>query len=265
MLIALDTSTHWCSAGLAPLDLGEALTISRYLGTGHSAHLLMMLDELMRQRSTPMAAIDAIVVTVGPGSFTGLRIACGVAHGLALSRNLPVVPLSTLEVIAQRFVGQQHPIVGQQHPIVVCLDARMDELYCAVFDPTGLRLCDDFVAAPEQASTRVLELLDEYSPPSSCAFHGAGNGWALDATRKTPMFAFVKQCDEQAYPQPADMLRLGADRLGALGRDQWISFAAENALPVYIRNDVALDMAAQRQLRVANDQLKRSQTQERIE
>ena len=248
MLIALDTATEWCSVGLALTDLKDILVISRRIGTGHSAFVLPMLDQLLQQRSTPMTAITGIVVTVGPGSFTGLRIACGVAHGLALSQNLPVVPLSTLEVIGQRFKGQLRPTV-------VCLDARMDELYCAVFDANSVRLIDDFVAKPSEVSARVISLLD------ANRFNAAGNGWALATTQGTAMFKQVDQLDDYAYPQAADMLHLGANKLLAhpsfdndgARNTLWL---AEDALPAYVRNNVALDMAAQRQLRLTNDQLK---------
>ena len=248
MLIALDTATEWCTAGLSSTDLKNMLTVSRRVGTGHSAYLLPMLDGLIQQRATTMSAITGIVVTVGPGSFTGLRIACGVAHGLALSQNLPVVPLSTLEVIAQRFKG--HAV-----PTVVCLDARMDELYCGVFDADGVRLMDDFVAKPGDVNARVLSLLN------SSWFNAVGNGWALAATQNTAMFKLVDRCEKDAYPLAADMLNLGAKQLrlrsgyanDGVRNARW---SAEDALPVYIRNNVALDMAAQRQLRFANDQIK---------
>lgn len=273
MLIALDTATEWCSVGLASTDLTDMLIVSRRIGTGHSAYLLPMLDDLLRQRQTPVSAISTIVVTVGPGSFTGLRIACGVAHGLALSQNLPVIPLSTLEVIAQRFKGQSHPTV-------VCLDARMDELYCAVFDAKGVRLVADFVGKPDEVSARVVTLLD------TKPFNAAGNGWALATTKKCLMFSLVNQLDEQAYPQASDMLYLGAkqlsldpatdtgltvdlvsnpvarpmmssDKNGARNQ-RWL---AQNALPIYIRNDIALDIAAQRQLRWVNEQSRLQDTQ----
>ena len=265
MLIALDTSTAWCSAGISAADIAGVnqpiQTISRYLGTGHSAHLLTMIDELLGQRDTPFSAITSIVVTVGPGSFTGLRIACGVAQGLALGSDLSIVPLSTLEVIAQRFVGQNCPIV-------VCLDARMDELYCAVFNASGLRLCEDFVAGPVQVSTQVIALLEAQLPDaltvhSTIKFNAVGNGWALHATQQTAMYGLINLCDDQAYPKPADMLQLGMRQLAGLdghrGTNQSQRFAAENAIPAYVRNQVALDMAQQRQLREANEQVRQHQ------
>ena len=248
MLIALDTATEWCSVGLASTDISDMLTISRRISTGHSAYLLPMLDQLLQQRQMLVSDITAIVVTVGPGSFTGLRIACGVAHGLALGQNLPVVPLSTLEVIAQRYKSQSLPTV-------VCVDARMDELYCAIFDANNVRLSADFVSKPDEASTRVITLLD------GNPFNAAGNGWALAATKKTLMFSLVDQLDEKAYPQAGDMLCLGVQQLNldkildknGLRRQRWL---AQDALPIYIRNDVALDMAAQRRLRYVNEQSK---------
>ena len=252
MLIALDTATEWCSVGVASTDLSDMLIVSRKVGCGHSAYLVPMLDDLLLQRKMSFSAVTGIVITVGPGSFTGLRIACGVAHGLALNQNLPIVALSTLEVIAQRYSAQTLPTV-------VCLDARMGELYCAVFDSDGFRLVEDFVARPDAVSARVIAEL------GTNRFNAAGNGWAIVTTQKTAMFQAINQRDEYAYPQAADLLRLGALQLVTENRSDGNSvqsgarnnrWLAKDALPLYVRNDVALDLAAQRQLRDANDQSK---------
>ena len=111
MLLAIDTATHM--AGLALFDpskgwiLGEE---SWYSVNRHTVELMPRLDRLLGQQGITPAALTGLVVSLGPGSFTGLRIGVSVAKGLALARQVPVVGIPTLDVVAQPHMAQPLPI-----------------------------------------------------------------------------------------------------------------------------------------------------------
>ncbi|HET7536725.1 MAG TPA: tRNA (adenosine(37)-N6)-threonylcarbamoyltransferase complex dimerization subunit type 1 TsaB, partial [Candidatus Didemnitutus sp.] len=91
---AFETSTEWCSVALW-LD-GEITGIDEMAGNRHSERVLPMLEELFRMKNIDASRLDAVAFGAGPGSFTGLRIACGVAQGIAFARGIPALGISTL-------------------------------------------------------------------------------------------------------------------------------------------------------------------------
>src|SRR5512147_1610183 len=97
---ALETSTDWCSVALW-LD-GDIACLEECAGHGHSERLLPMLDRLAAEGGVALRSLDAVAFGAGPGSFTGLRIACGVAQGIALARGVPALGISTLEALAEQ-------------------------------------------------------------------------------------------------------------------------------------------------------------------
>lgn len=111
MLLAIDTATRM--AGLALYDhesgwiLGEE---TWYSVNNHTVELMPRLVHLMEQQGISPAELSGLAVSLGPGSFTGLRIGLGVAKGLALARKLPLAGIPTLDVIAQPHMSQQLPI-----------------------------------------------------------------------------------------------------------------------------------------------------------
>ena len=121
-LLALDTSTEYCSAALlcdAELTHSEAHAVQR-----HSELILPMIEQLLSAAGVTLTQLDGIAFGSGPGSFTGLRIACGVAQGLAFGAGLPVVPVGTLLALAEE---------ADALNVISCLDARMGEVYHAVY------------------------------------------------------------------------------------------------------------------------------------
>ncbi|MGH6624805.1 MAG: tRNA (adenosine(37)-N6)-threonylcarbamoyltransferase complex dimerization subunit type 1 TsaB, partial [Burkholderiaceae bacterium] len=127
IILALDTATEICSvallAGLHCIERGEAV------GNGHSERILPMVDEVMDESGMALAAVDVIAFGSGPGSFTGLRIACGIAQGLAWSAGKRVVPVGNLRALAARAFAVQ--TAGDV--VLAAIDARMQESYCAVY------------------------------------------------------------------------------------------------------------------------------------
>ena len=202
---ALETSTEWCSVAVW-LD-GEIRALERRASNRHSEFALPMLESLTRD----VGRLDAIAFGAGPGSFTGLRIACGLAQGLALAQDLPVLGVSTLEATAEEAGAAR---------IVACIDARMREVYYAALEKRGARW-QEVVAArcvPPDAAPR---------PPGD-GWIGAGSGFAVYGD-----FGLKKVLPE-VHATAAAVARLAAPRLMAgEGVD------AALAVPVYLRDKVA--------------------------
>lgn len=216
-LLALDTSTEYLS--LAIMDGDRVATREVLAGQRHSQIILPLIDELLDEAGLHLRELDAIAYGEGPGSFTGLRIGCGVAQGLAYGADLPVVGVSTLLALAQQVPESR---------VIVCLDARMGEVYHAAYahdsgvwqeiHPPGLY-------APQAAP------LVEGGP-----WCGIGSGWAAYSGALAERYgATVGRVAGDVYPHARDIAALAVKKLTAAGGQ-----AARLASPVYIRNKVAL-------------------------
>src|SRR5712671_4015986 len=123
---AIETSTEWCSVAL--WADGEIAALERRAGMRHSELALPMLERLLAAAGIGAGQLDAVAFGAGPGAFTGLRIACGLAQGLAFARGLPVIGISTLEALAEESGATR---------VVACLDARMREVYYSALERNG--------------------------------------------------------------------------------------------------------------------------------
>ena len=216
-ILALDTSTEHCSVALwrdGAVDAREVLA-----GQRHSQLLLPMVDELLERHELTVAGLDGIAFGQGPGSFTGLRIACGVTQGLAFGAGLPVVGVGTLLAMAAA-TG-----VGR---VVCCLDARMGEIYHAVYAKGKAGW--EPVHAPNLCAPGAAPL-----PPAG-QWTGCGSGFAAHGTVLEQRHAGrLSAIMPDIFPHARDIARLAVLEFEA-GR----TLAAEQALPVYIRDKVAL-------------------------
>jgi len=210
---AFETATEWCSAAVW-ID-GDIAGAEVQAGNRHSELLLPMLDRLLADAGISIAQLDAVAFGAGPGSFTGLRIACGIAQGLALARDLPVAGVSTLEAMAEESGASR---------VVACLDARMREVYYSALEKDGLRWRE--VVAPQCVAPAAVR------PPSGDGWTGCGNGFAVYG----PLgFASVIP---DIHPSAMAIARLAAPRLAA-GEGVDASLAA----PLYVRDKVAFTVA----------------------
>ncbi|WEX77787.1 tRNA (adenosine(37)-N6)-threonylcarbamoyltransferase complex dimerization subunit type 1 TsaB [Sinorhizobium numidicum] len=133
LVLAIDTSGTGCAA--AVYDSGAAKVLARAgadIGRGHAERLMDFIDEALAASNRQLAEIERIAVTIGPGSFTGIRVGVAAARGLALALGKPAVGVSTLQVIAES-TRLKHP--GQ--PVLAVIDARRDEVYVQSFDALG--------------------------------------------------------------------------------------------------------------------------------
>src|ERR1700678_2159041 len=143
-VLALDTATEACSVALL---LGNEV-IGRYAepGRGHAAQILGMVDAVLAEAGASLSSLDGIAASIGPGAFTGVRISVSVAQGLAFGAGVGVVPVTTLEALALQALDG-----GAAHALV-CLDARMGEVYWGCFAADAARavaaMCGAEVGAP---------------------------------------------------------------------------------------------------------------------
>ncbi|MBT9567210.1 MAG: tRNA (adenosine(37)-N6)-threonylcarbamoyltransferase complex dimerization subunit type 1 TsaB [Thiobacillus sp.] len=222
-LLVIDTSTDYCSAALW---LGGQTRARRVrAGQQHSSLLLPMVDALLRESGCSLRQLDGIAYGAGPGSFTGLRIACAVTQGLAFGADLPVVGISTLESIAQQMDAAR---------VMTVLDARMAEVYWAAYqrEPNGWRC----VVAPALARP------ESVSVPAGEDWVGAGNGLAaLGEVLRPQLVTRLVRIDDTLVPDAGAMAPLAA---AAFERGEATDAAL--AAPIYLRDKVALTVDERR-------------------
>ncbi|MCX7118694.1 MAG: tRNA (adenosine(37)-N6)-threonylcarbamoyltransferase complex dimerization subunit type 1 TsaB, partial [Legionellales bacterium] len=150
-LLAIDTSTEIASVALS---LGTAIHSLEQIGVRqHAQHLLPMIQSLMQEQSLQWSALQGIVFDAGPGSFTGLRIACSIAKALAYAHDLPVFGVSSMQAIAFQARAQQADC-----GVLACVDARMQEIYWAYYPPDEVLSQADIRVDPVHA----VQILDTH-------------------------------------------------------------------------------------------------------
>jgi tRNA threonylcarbamoyladenosine biosynthesis protein TsaB len=216
-ILAFDTSTEYCS--VAVLADGELFSREILAGQRHSSLLLPLVGEVLAECGMELHELDGIAFGCGPGSFTGLRIGCGVAQGLALGADLPVIGVSTLLALAEGSGGAR---------VIACLDARMGEVYHAAYEKgaEGWQV----VAEPGLfAPQAVPELAGE-------GWVGSGSGFAAYGEALRQSYAGqLSGVIADAPPRASDMARLAAPLF-----ERGAGMDAAQAAPLYIRNKVAL-------------------------
>ncbi len=216
-ILALDTSTEFLS--LALQFNGQVHARHFHAGQTHSQKILPTVRELLDEVQADMRDFQGIAYGAGPGSFTGLRIGCGVAQGLAFGAGLSVVGVSTLMALAE---------ASGHSRVIACLDARMGEVYHAAY-----------VKHAEGWQTVIEPGL--YKPEQVPAIEGAdwagvGSGWATYAEQLATQYAGqISQTLPEQYPEARAMLILAQPQFEA-----GLGLPAAEAAPIYIRNRVAL-------------------------
>lgn len=152
-ILALDTCMAACSAAVLRLDQGEHRVARRFepMERGHAEALFPMIEAVMSEAGTTFADIGRIAVTVGPGTFTGVRAGIAAARGIALAAKLPVVGAGSLEVMAAgalRQIGTEALAGG----FMVAHDARRDEVYVQHFDPAARALSSAAILSIAEAA-----------------------------------------------------------------------------------------------------------------
>lgn len=226
-VIALEASSENCSVAI--LDGENCHFLSSDKPRSHANVMLPMLDDLLRRSGISLSSADAIAITHGPGSFTGIRISMSIAQGLAYGAKLPVIPVSTLELLAYQAIKGQLCNVDQQPlcHIVPAIDARMNEVYWSVYGVNG----DTPHAVSEPSVGSIESINSELTQTGNTNYLvGVGNGWALDGID----IGCLSIRDERLVPDARDLASL-AEKLMREGRARNI-FEVE---PLYLRNEVS--------------------------
>ena len=231
-LLAIETATEACSVALS-ID-GEVRERFEIAPRRHAELTLPWCDALLAEAGVSRSQLDAIAVGRGPGAFTGVRLAIAIAQGIALGLDRPLVPVSTLRVLA---AGAN---AGEGERVLAAIDARMHEVYWASYrmhDGVPEEISAERVVAPTQV---VVE---------GKGWHGIGTGFSAGdselATRLAPQLAVI---DAAALPHAADLARLAVTAFARGG-----AISPDLVEPAYLRNNVALTLVEQQAVRALKD------------
>lgn len=219
-LLAIETSTEACSAALYIDD--QIKELFELTPKKHTQRILPMIDELMTEAELKPQQLDGIAFSCGPGSFTGIRIATGITHGIALGADLPVVPVSTLAALAQTFFSQNSESVA-----FTAMDARMGEIFWGVYQ-------QDLQGYAQLIDKEAVTLASTIQFP---AISGVGIGTGFNVYQpqlKQALGQLLQRYETDNLPRAAAIAKLGAL---ALANNQGLP--VELAQPTYLRNKVA--------------------------
>lgn len=216
-ILAVETSSEYCSVAL--WQDGAVTERRELVGQKHSEMLLAMLDGLLQDSGLRIQDLDGIGFGKGPGSFTGVRIACGVAQGLAFGANLQVVGVCTLQALAQ---------ASGRDKVIAALDARMGEIYLAAYEKIDGAWVT--IVEPCLCKAAAAPLL------AGAGWYGAGSGFAVYGAELSARYAGqLNGVDAQAVLQAGAVAQLAANEFA-----QGHALDAAQALPLYLRDKVAL-------------------------
>ena len=230
-ILAIDTSTQWCSVALVNPQGGRdssrapfSLVRHENLGPESSQHALDWVEALLGEADIFFKDLEAIAVGIGPGAFTGIRIGVGIGQGMALGGDLPCLPIVCLDAIALEGIDSLKLQKGDH--VLVAIDARMSEVYWAQYEveANGLpeRLGDIHLSAPDSVD------LPEKD------FYLVGNAATAYPEKMQTYITKAKKIDADAVPHARSIARLGFDAL-----EKGLQVSAEDLQPIYIRDKVA--------------------------
>lgn len=220
--LALDTSTEYLS--LAIYHQGQIHSLDIHVGQTHAEVLIDTLRRFLQTHQLSMEHVQGIAYGQGPGSFTGLRIACAVAQGLAFAKNIPLIGISNLQALALQSTGTH---------IISCIDARMGEVYLAMYqlqEGNFTSLFPPTLCAPDN-------LPDLPCRTPEIMWSGIGNGLRLYQQAFITRYPLVAINDE-AFVRAHDILILALPQFHA-----HLGLRADQAGLVYLRDKVALTTA----------------------
>jgi len=225
-VLAFETSTEACSVALH--TGGQVIERFELAPRRHAELALPWAEALLAEAGLTRAQLHAVAVGRGPGAFTGVRLAIGIAQGIALALDLPVLPVSTLQVLALRAPADATHVLAS-------IDARMGEVYAGAF----IREAGQWHALDAE---RVLSPSSVALPDAQAHWHGVGTGFAAaEEILAQRLASQLRAVDAQALPHAADVLALALPRLAA-GQ----GVAADRLEPAYLRNEVALTLEQQK-------------------
>ncbi len=242
-VLAIDTSTE--RLGVALLQGERCVFRHLQLGTGHANQVLGLVEELLQETGVARAQVDALAVCRGPGGFTGLRIDMGVAQGLALALDRPVVPVSGLRVLAAGAAAAAPTgDAGHSGPVLAVIDARMGEFYAAGWESAAAAQARAAPCLPEallKPATLLaqVEQAGQAGPLAGSTWQVVGPGLPALVSACGALPAALAGSSEPTWPDACVLAALG--RTGLLAGE---GVPAEAAQPVYLRDQVAVPSVA---------------------
>jgi tRNA threonylcarbamoyladenosine biosynthesis protein TsaB len=215
LILALETATDPGSVAL--WRDGEVIARSCPDGRSNSETLLPLADSTLREAGFSFTDLQGVAFGMGPGSFTGLRVSCGAAQGLAVARDLPLIGIGTLDAMALASGGER---------VIVALDARMGEVYFGLFVHGKLQ-GEIGVYAP-----------DAVPLPDASGWLACGNGLSSYPALRERLASVVEAWKPEIMPSAEAVVRLAAPRL-----EGGESIDPADAAPLYVRNKVAQTVA----------------------
>ena len=214
-ILALETAAD--PGSIALWRDGEVVERRCALGRSNSETLLPLAETTLRDAGLGFADLGGIAFGAGPGSFTGLRVACGVAQGLAFARDLPLLGVGTLEAMAQESGFER---------VIVTLDARMGEVYVGFFED-GEQRGEIGVYSPQDVPL-----------PQTAGWLACGNALAAYPLLRERLSPFVDRWQPELLPSAAGVARIAASRLA-----RGVAIDPADAVPLYVRDKVAKTVA----------------------
>ncbi len=200
--LAVDTSTKVGAVGFLDTDSGAFAEVNISIGQTHSQRLLGSIDYLLGSVECPLTNVDVLGVSIGPGSFTGLRIGISIMQGLALAEDKSLTPFSSLEALAFSYAGCPH---------LVCpmIDARRGEVFTGLFRFDGVKLLRE---APEQAvpASEIVKLASS----EKTVFLGDGARAYADLIKSGMGAEYVIAPEHLSHSRGISMARLVVERAG---------------------------------------------------
>lgn len=215
-ILAIETSSQACSVALS-ID-GVIAERHEILDNRHSDYLLAYIDALILDSCITKSDLDAIAIGTGPGSFTGLRLGMGVAHGLAYGLTIPLVPVPSLLAIAAQSVHDY---------LLVAVDARMGEIYWQCFERIGVMQFTPLTQANLDKPSEVV------LPQVEGHWFGLGSGWDQYLQTLGPLLNNKSDWLANVLPRASTVAKLGQLML----KNQAVDLQ-QQVLPSYIRNKV---------------------------
>jgi len=220
-ILAIETSTDACSVALyRDGAVDQRLEIKP---RQHNRLLFAMLEEILP--AGKLQELDAIAFGNGPGSFTGLRVACSAVQGLAFAADLPCIGVSTLACQAQGAL--RRGLLSEGDRVISLIDARVKEIYAGAYRiDAGLAVeIEAAVAVPPDSLS-----VEDNSQPAIAI----GNGLVFEEQLPPDLRVQLSACHPDVLPEARDLLPLALDALGR-GAVQ----AAADAVPVYVRDEIS--------------------------
>lgn len=221
--VALDTAGDMCSAAVAAQDSQWVALRHDRVGHRHGERLLEQLDRLLAEVGAKKKEIGLVVFGAGPGGFTGLRVACGMAQGLSWSLACPIVGVSNLEALAWHAMKKFSLHEGTR--IAVFNDARMNECYAAIFEVTSNR----------RVQRIVREQLVKPEQMDAWAKENAVHGWTGSAYQ-----VYRQSRPTDLIYWDAEMTAVDLLELGRFAYREGKALQPQQVAPLYVRNRVAL-------------------------